>query len=105
MITQGFRADADPGIQKLKPHAKQLKAQHPDASANLLEGLEVLFTINRLGVAGELARCLATINSIEPPNSLVQRVIGHVTRYGDAQMALRGSRRIPGSRKDISQTA
>ena len=38
------------GIQKLKVHAKHLKAQHPDAAASLLEGLEELFTINRLGV-------------------------------------------------------
>ncbi len=48
------------GIQKLKVHAKHLKAQHPDAAASLLEGLEELFTINRLGVTGtrtETAQC------------------------------------------------
>ena len=78
-----------PGIQKLKAHAKHLKAQHPDASASLLEGLEELFTINRLGVTGELARCLATTNIIESPNSVVRRVSGRVTRYRDAQMAMR----------------
>lgn len=89
VMTQAFKADADTGIQKLKAHAKHLKAQHPDASASLLEGLEELFTINRLGVTGELARCLATTNIIESPNSVVRRVSGRVTRYRDAQMAMR----------------
>jgi transposase-like protein len=89
IMVQALKADADAGIQKLKAHAKHLKAQHPDAAASLLEGLEELFTINRLGVTGELARCLATTNIIESPNSVVRRVSGRVTRYRDAQMALR----------------
>mgnify|MGYP001201136693 CR=1 FL=1 len=89
VMAQAFKGDADAGIQKLKAHAKHLKAQYPDAAASLLEGLEELFTINRLGVTGELARCLATTNVIESPNSVVRRVSGRVTRYRDAQMALR----------------
>jgi transposase-like protein len=89
VMMQALKGDADAGIQKLKAHAKHLKAQHPDAAASLLEGLEELFTINRLGVTGELARCLATTNIIESPNSVVRRVSGRVTRYRDAQMALR----------------
>jgi putative transposase len=89
VMMQALKGDADAGIQKLKAHAKHLKAQHPDAAASLLEGLEELFTINRLGLTGELARCLATTNIIESPNSVVRRVSGRVTRYRDAQMALR----------------
>ena len=89
VMAQALKGDADAGIQKLKAHARHLKAQHPDAAASLLEGLEELFTINRLGVTGELARCLATTNIIESPNSAVRRVSGRVTRYRDAQMALR----------------
>ena len=89
VMTQALKGDADAGIQKLKAHAQHLKAQHPDAAASLLEGLEELFTINRLGVTGELARCLATTNIIESPNSAVRRVSGRVTRYRDAQMAMR----------------
>jgi transposase-like protein len=72
VMTQALKGDADAGIQKLKAHAKHLKAQHPDAAASLLEGLGELFTINRLGVTGELARCLATTNVIESPNSVVR---------------------------------
>jgi len=89
VMTQALKDDADAGIQKLKAHAKHLKAQHPDAAASLLEGLEELFTINRLGLTGELARCLATTNVIESPNSMVRRVSGRVTRYRDAHMAMR----------------
>jgi transposase-like protein len=80
---------ANTGIQKLKAHAKHLHAQHPDAAGSLLEGLEELFTINRLGVTGELARCLATTNVIESPNSVVRRVSRRVTNYRDVAKAMR----------------
>jgi hypothetical protein len=48
-----------------------------------------MFTITELGITGELARCLATTNVIESPNSVVRRVSGRVTNYKDAEMALR----------------
>src|ERR1035437_2736567 len=89
VMVQALKGDAEAGIQKLKAHAKHLKAQHPDAAASLLEGLEELFTINRLGVTGELARCLATTNVIESPNSVVRRVSRKVTNYRDVKMAMR----------------
>lgn len=69
--------------------AKDLKAQHPDAAASILEGMDEMFTITELGITGELARCLATTNVIESPNSVVRRVSGRVTNYKDAEMALR----------------
>jgi putative transposase len=89
VMTQALKGDADTGIHKLKAHARHLRAEHPDAAASLLEGLEELFTVNRLGVTGELARCLATTNVIESPNSVVRRVSGRVTRYRNADMAMR----------------
>lgn len=89
VMAQALKGDPEAGIQKLKAHAKHLKAQHPDAAASLLEGLEELFTINRLGVTGELARCLATTNVIESPNSVVRRVGRRVTNYRDVKMAMR----------------
>ena len=48
-----------------------------------------MFAITELGITGELARCLATSNVIESPNSVVRRVSGRVTNCKDAQMALR----------------
>ena len=89
VMVQAMKGDAKTGIERLKSHARHLKAQYPDAAASLLEGIEELFTINKLGVSGELARCLATTNVIESPNSVVRRVSGRVTRYRDAQMAMR----------------
>jgi transposase-like protein len=89
LMTQAFKVDAAVGIERLKSHARHLKAQHADAATSLLEGLEDLFTINRLGVSGELARCLASTNIIESPNSQVRRVSGRVTRYRDVEMAMR----------------
>lgn len=89
VMTQALKGDAEVGIRKLKVHAKHLQAHHPDAAASLTEGLDELFTINRLGVTGELARCLATTNVIESPNSVVRRVGRRVTNYRDVKMAMR----------------
>lgn len=89
LMKQAFKLDALRGKQRLKELAKDLKAQHPDAAGSVLEGLDEMFTITDLGITGELARCLATTNVIESPNSVVRRVSGRVTNYKDAEMALR----------------
>ena len=89
LMKQAFKLDAPRGKQRLKELAKDLKAQHPDAAASVLEGLDEMFTITELGITGELARCLATTNVIESPNSVVRRVSGRVTNYKDVEMALR----------------
>ena len=89
VMLQALKGEAAAGIQSLQAHAKHLKPQHPDAAASLLEGLEELFTINRLGVTGQLVRCLATTNVIESANSVVRRLGGRVTRYRDVEMVLR----------------
>ena len=89
LMKQAFKLDAPKGRQRLKELANDLKAQHPDAAASALEGLDEMFTITDLGITGELARCLATTNVIESPNSVVRRVSGRVTNYKDAEMALR----------------
>jgi transposase-like protein len=89
LMKQAFKLDAPKGKQRLKELAKELKAQYPDAAGSVLEGLDEMFTITDLGITGELARCLATTNVIESPNSVVRRVSGRVTNYKDAEMALR----------------
>ena len=89
LMKQAFKLDTARGKQRLKELARDLKAQHPDAAASVLEGLDEMFTITELGITGELARCLATTNVIESPNSAVRRVSGRVTNYKDAEMALR----------------
>ena len=91
LMKQAFKLDAPKGKQRLRALAKDLKAQHPDAAASVLEGIDEIFTITELGITGELARCLATTNVIESPNSVVRRVSGRVSNYKDAEMALRWS--------------
>lgn len=79
LMKQAFKLDAPKGKQRLRELAKDLQAQHPDAAASVLEGIDEMFTIAEPGITGELARCLATTNVIESPNSVVRRVSGRVT--------------------------
>ena len=84
-----YKLSEKEGMAKLRQQAKWLTAQHPDAAASLLEGLEETFTVNRLRLTPALMRCLATTNIIENPNGAVRRVSRRVCRYRDAQMVLR----------------
>ncbi len=77
------------GMAKLKTHAGWLKTEHADAAASLLEGLEEMFTVNRLGLTPLLVRSLASTNIIENPNGRVRRVTHRVCRWRDAEMAKR----------------
>ena len=86
-----YRLPEKEGIAKLKQQAKWLSADHPDAAASLLEGLEETFTVNRLKLTDALMRCLTTTNIIENPNGRVRSITRRVARYRDAQMALRWS--------------
>jgi putative transposase len=69
--------------------AQWLQREHPDAAALLREGLQETFTVNALGLPPSLTRCLCTTNIIEKPNGIVRRTSRRVTRYRDAEMALR----------------
>ena len=77
------------GIVKLRQQASWLKAEYADAAASLLEGLEETFTVSCLKLTPSLMRCLASTNVIENPNGAVRRVTHRVSRYRDAEMALR----------------
>ena len=84
-----FQLPADRGVAKLKKLAQWLEHEYPSASASLLEGLDEMFTINRLDLPGTLRRCLGTTNIIESPNAGIRQRTGRVTRWRDGQMALR----------------
>lgn len=79
------------GMAKMKKQAQWLEREHPDAAASLLEGLHETFTVNALGLPPTLTRCLCTTNIIENPNGIVRRTSRRVTRYRDANTALRWS--------------
>jgi putative transposase len=74
---------------RVKELAKELADEWPGASGSLLEGLDELFTVNRLGLPASLRRSLATTNIIESPQSTVRRLTHKVDRWRDGSMALR----------------
>jgi transposase-like protein len=84
-----FQLPADRGVAKVKKLAQWLEHEYPSAATSLLEGLDEMFTINRLDLPGTLRRCLGTTNIIESPNAGIRQRTGRVTRWRNGQMALR----------------
>ena len=84
-----WKLQADEGIKKIKDLAKWLGRDHPSAAASLLEGLDEMFTINRMNLSPTLCRCLGTTNVIESSFSGTSAKTGRVKHWRDGQMALR----------------
>src|SRR5208283_1053352 len=84
-----FRLKPQEGIAKLTQQASWLEREYPDAAGSLREGLEELFTINRLGLSPSLCRALGSTNIIENPNSSARRKTHRVTRWRDGEMVKR----------------
>ncbi len=84
-----FRLAPQEGIAKLTQQAAWLEREYPDAAGSLREGLEELFTINRLGLSPSLCRALGSTNIIENPNSSARRKTHRVTRWRDGEMVKR----------------
>ena len=89
VMRAALRLGAAEGIAKLKQQAQWLEREYPDAAASLREGLEELFTINRLGLSPSLRRALGSTNIIENPNSAARRRTGRVTRWRAGAMVKR----------------
>ena len=58
-------------------------------SRSILEGLDEILTVVRLGLPPELRRSLASTNIIESMNSVIRQVCRNVKRWRNAKMALR----------------
>jgi putative transposase len=84
-----FLLEADKGIKKLKQLAKWLEQEYPSAAGSLLEGLDEMFTINRLGLPKALRRCLGSTNVIESPNSGIRSRTRRVKYWRDHAMVVR----------------
>ena len=84
-----FLLDADKGIKKLKQLAKWFEQEYPSAAGSLLEGLDEMFTINRLGLPKALRRCLGSTNVIESPNSGIRSRTRRVKNWRDHAMVVR----------------
>ena len=84
-----FRLAAKEGMARLEKQAGWLEREYPSAAASLREGLEEMFTVNRLGLPPSLARCLVTTNIIESPHSGVRLRTRRVCHWQNGQMVLR----------------
>ena len=61
----------------------------PGVAASILEGLDEMLTVIRLGLPSSLRRSLACTNIVENMMGTVRRVCRNVKRWRDASMALR----------------
>jgi len=82
-------SDADEGVKRLEQLARFLERDHESAAKSLREGMEEMFTLQRLKIPPSLYKCLATTNVIESPQSGVQKRTANVTRWRDADMVER----------------
>ena len=82
-------ADAEAGLAEARRLAAQMRADYPDATGSLLEGLEEMFTVARLGITGGLRRSLTNTNCIESMISTVRVVTGRVKKWENGDMKKR----------------
>jgi len=81
--------DADKAERLLRNLARRLQQEAPGVAASILEGIDEMLTVNRLGLPVQLRRSLACTNSIENVMGTVRRVCRNVKRWRNAAMALR----------------
>src|SRR5512147_706962 len=82
-------SDAAKAEKLLQNLARRLDHDAPGVSGSILEGLDEILTVSRLGLPAELRRSLACTNIIENMNGAIGRVCRNVKRWKDASMALR----------------
>jgi putative transposase len=81
--------DAKKAERLIRNLARRLEHDAPGVRDSILEGLDEILTVNRLGLPAELRRSLACTNIIENMNGTVRRVCRNVKHWRDAAMALR----------------
>lgn len=81
--------DADQAERMLKNLARRLEHEEPGVSGSILEGLDEMLTVIRLGLPAELRRALACTNAIESLMAVIRKVCRNVKRWRNAKMALR----------------
>ena len=81
--------DAAKAERLLRNLARRLEREAPGVSGSILEGIDEILTVTRLGLPADLRRALACTNIIENMNGTIRRVCRNVKRWTDASMALR----------------
>jgi putative transposase len=81
--------DATKAERLIRNLAQRLEREAPGVSGSLLEGLDEILTVTRLGLPAELRRSLACTNIIENMMGTIRRISRNVKHWGSASMALR----------------
>src|SRR6266487_3590714 len=81
--------DAAKAERLLRNLAQRLERDWSGVAASILEGIDEILTVSRLGLPKELRRSLACTNIIENAMSTVRRVCRNVKRWRSASMAMR----------------
>jgi putative transposase len=81
--------DAAKAERLIRNLARRLEQVAPGVAASILEGLDEMLTVIRLGLPLSLRRSLACTNIIENMMGTIRRVCRNVKRWRDAAMALR----------------
>ena len=81
--------DAAKAERLLRNLARRLEHDAPGVSGSILEGLDEILTVIRLGLPPQLRRSLACTNAIENAIGTVRTVQRNVKRWRNAEMALR----------------
>ena len=81
--------DAAKAERLLRNLARRLEHDAPGVSGSILEGLDEILTVIRLGLAPQLRHSLACTNAIENAIGTVRTVQQNVKRWRNAEMALR----------------
>ena len=81
--------DADKAERLLRNLVRRLEHEEPGVSGSILEGLDEILTVIRLGLPHELRRSLACTNIAENALGTVRQVSRNVKRWRNAEMALR----------------
>lgn len=88
-LRAAWKMDAAEGRKQIEQLAQWYEKKHPSAAASLREGLEEMFTINKMGLPPKLMRCLASTNVIDSSHWGVRQRTARVTNWQDGAMALR----------------
>lgn len=81
--------DAEKAERLIRNLARRLEQVAPGVAAAILEGLDEMLTVIRLGLPLSLRRSLACTNIIENMMGTIRRVCRNVKHWRDASMALR----------------
>ncbi|WP_049757689.1 IS256-like element ISMama1 family transposase [Magnetococcus marinus] len=89
-LRQAWDAESPELAEKLLRNlANRLKSTNQQAAASILEGLDEILCLIRLGLPPELRKALATTNAIENMMGTIRRVTRNVKRWKNSNMRLR----------------